>query len=133
MKKYFEELEPLTVTEEKINPNFKTWKKAWKKSIFNTGKLKLKEAFNKYLESCKTFPLTGENKRIGDKYYMSWFIELIDNNINFRLSYVAEKELKFLEQSYVYIGLVGIDKKLPAFISNRTKKIEIEKLRSMYS
>lgn len=136
MKEIFKDQSHKQVTEEILNPTFKNWKKSWKGISLDMGKnTDLKDLYNRYVRDSKKYSLSGMTKEVGDIYYLCFIVELEENTtkLNLKLISIGEKEFDFLSENYIHIGSMGYQHKLPAFISNKTKEAEIEKLRSVYS
>jgi len=136
MRELFKNQSKKVVIEEYLNPTFKNWKKSWEgiSDKFNKD-INLKDLYNRYVEDAKKYSLSGMVKEVGDIYYLCFIVELEENTtkLNLKLVSIGEKEFNFLSENYQYIGMMGYQEKLPAFISNKTKYAEIEKLRSVYS
>lgn len=137
MKKYFENLTEIIVTNEMINPSYKKWKKDWENSSLKLDKtINMKKMFKQYSDNCKTYSLSGMQREIDDIQYVCLFVELLDNDsLEYIAKIVGKKELEYLEEHFELIGIKKDDntnKEIPVLINKTIKTKFAKDLNSIY-
>lgn len=138
IEKYFENQQPILVTDEMISPNFSSWKKqieTMNNSIgINNKNFKFKEKYETYLSKSKFNTLSNTERKIGEKLYICFIANVVEENLVLELLTINETEFQFLEENYILASLQQFAKnsiKLPIFIK-REKNLK-ELLKTVYN